>query len=105
MVKHIVLIIFHLLNHGLVVKKRNSFTISYYDTKYSNAYDPYTGRYSSVFADSSFIKTTGFGVSLGKQLKWPDDYFSLVYGINLQQYKLKNYNIFPGLNKWKFYQR
>ncbi|MEO6330633.1 MAG: POTRA domain-containing protein [Ginsengibacter sp.] len=78
-------------------KKRNSFTISYYDTKYSNAYDPYTGRYSNAFADSSFVKTTGFGVSLGKQLKWPDDYFSLVYGINLQQYKLKNYDIFPGL--------
>jgi outer membrane protein insertion porin family len=78
-------------------KKRNSFTVSYYNTKYSNAYDPSTGRYSSIFADSSFIKTTGFGISLGKQLKWPDDYFSLVYGLNLQQYQLKNYNIFPGL--------
>lgn len=78
-------------------KKRNSFTVSYYDTKYSNAYDPATGQYSRIFADSSFIKTTGFGISLGKQLKWPDDYFSLVYSINLQQYQLKNYNIFPGL--------
>nr|MBA2249390.1 outer membrane protein assembly factor [Chitinophagaceae bacterium] len=78
-------------------KKRNSFTISYYDTKYSNAYDPLTGRYSSAAASNSFIKTTGFGISLGKQLKWPDDYFSIVYGLNLQQYHLKNYNIFPGL--------
>jgi outer membrane protein insertion porin family len=79
-------------------KKRNSFTISYYDTKYSNAYDPYTGFYSRNYADSSYIKTTGFGISLGKQLKWPDDYFTLVYGINLQQYHLKNYAIFPGLS-------
>ena len=78
-------------------KKRNSFTVSYYDTKYANAYDPFTGRYSSNYADSSYIKTTGFGVSLGKQLKWPDDFFSLVYSLNVQQYKLKNYNIFPGL--------
>ena len=78
-------------------KKRNSFTVSYYDTKYANAYDPFTGRYSSAYADSSYIKTTGFGVSLGKQLKWPDDFFSLVYSLNVQQYKLKNYNIFPGL--------
>lgn len=78
-------------------KKRNSFTVSYYDTKYANAYDPATGLYSSNFADSSYIKTTGFGISLGKQLKWPDDYFSLVYSLNIQQYKLKNYNIFPGL--------
>ena len=78
-------------------KKRNSFTVSYYNTKYANAYDPLTGRYNSIYADSSFIKTTGFGISLGKQLKWPDDYFSLVYGFNVQQYKLRNYNIFPGL--------
>jgi outer membrane protein insertion porin family len=78
-------------------KKRNSFTVSYYDTKYANAYDPLTGQYNNDYADSSFIKTTGFGVSLGKQLKWPDDYFSLVYSLNYQRYKLKNYNIFPGL--------
>lgn len=78
-------------------KRRNSFTVSYYDTKYANAVDPFTGGYSRTYADSSFIKTTGFGLSLGKQLKWPDDYFSLIYSLNVQQYKLKNYNIFPGL--------
>ena len=78
-------------------KKRNSFTVSYYNTKYSNAFDPATGQYSKNFADSSFIKTTGFGISLGKQLKWPDDYFSLVYAFNVQQYKLREYDIFPGL--------
>jgi outer membrane protein insertion porin family len=47
-------------------KKRNSFTVSYYDTKYANAYDPYTGYYNPDFADSSYIKTTGVSVSLGK---------------------------------------
>ena len=78
-------------------KKRNSLTVSYYNTKYANAYNPLTGQYSSAYADSSYIRTQGFGLSLGKQLKWPDDYFSLVYALNYQQYKLKNYNIFPGL--------
>ncbi|CAN5265109.1 POTRA domain-containing protein [soil metagenome] len=78
-------------------KKRNSFTVSYFNTKYSNAYDPFTGRYSKLYADSSYIKTTGFSVSLGKQLKWPDDYFSFVSTLNLQQYKLRQYDIFPGL--------
>jgi len=78
-------------------KKRNSFTIGYYDTKYANAYDPFTGYYNRDYADSSFIKTTGISVSLGKQLKWPDDYFALVYQLNYQRYKLRNYNIFPGL--------
>ncbi len=77
-------------------KKRNSFTISYYDTKYANAYNP-SGFYDRTYADSSFIKTTGFSLSLGKQLKWPDDYFSLIYQLNYEQYKLRNYNIFPGL--------
>ncbi|MEP7251162.1 MAG: POTRA domain-containing protein [Ginsengibacter sp.] len=77
-------------------KKRNSFTISYYDTKYANAYNPF-GYYDRSYADSSFIRTTGFSVSLGKQLKWPDDFFALIYQLNFQQYNLKNYNIFPGL--------
>jgi len=78
-------------------KKRNPFTIGYYDTKYANAYDPYTGYYNGSYADSSYIKNTGISVSLGKQLRWPDDFFSLVYQLNYQRYKLKNYNIFPGL--------
>ncbi|HEY5463365.1 MAG TPA: POTRA domain-containing protein [Hanamia sp.] len=78
-------------------KKRDPFTISYYNTKYANAYNPTTGVYDKDFADTSYIKTIGFSVSLGKQLKWPDDYFSLVYQLSYQQYNLKKYNIFPGL--------
>ncbi|HEY5369674.1 MAG TPA: POTRA domain-containing protein [Hanamia sp.] len=78
-------------------KKRNPFTVSYYNTKYANAYNPLTGRYDKSYADSSYIKTVGFSLSLGKQLKWPDDYFTLVYQVNFLQYKLKNYNIIPGL--------
>lgn len=78
-------------------RKRNPFTISYYNTKYANAYNPLTGYYDKHYADTSYIKTVGFSVSLGKQLKWPDDYFTLVYQLNFLQYKLKKYNIFPGL--------
>ncbi len=80
-------------------KKRNSFTIGYSNTKYANAYDPYTGQYSKTAGDTSYVKTSSFSVSLGKQLKWPDDYFNLIYALNFQQYKLKNYaNIFQGLS-------
>ena len=79
-------------------KKRNAFTISYFNTKYANAYNPVTGAYCKSCGDTSYIKTIGIGVSLGKQLKWPDDYFSLIYSLNFQQYKLKNYsNIFQGI--------
>ena len=77
-------------------KKRNTFTIGYYNTKYANAFNP-SGYYDRRYADSSYIRTTGFTVSLGKQLKWPDDYFSLIYQLSYQQYYLKKYNIFPGL--------
>lgn len=79
-------------------KKRNSFTVSYYNTKYANAFNPLTGWYDKSFADSSFIKITGVSVSLGKQLHWPDDFFALIYQLNYQQYNLKNYNIFPGMS-------
>ncbi len=79
-------------------KKRNSFSISYFNTKYANAINAY-GGYCKSCGDTSYVKTVGFGLSLGKQLKWPDDYFNLVYALNFQQYKLRNYsNIFSGLS-------
>jgi outer membrane protein insertion porin family len=79
-------------------KKRNSFTVSLFNSKFSNAYDPVTGGYTRRASDSSYLLNTGITVSLGKQLKWPDDFFTLIYSLSLTQYKLKNYNIFPGLS-------
>ena len=80
-------------------KKRNSFTLSLYSSKYANAYDPYTGRYTNARADSSYLRAMGATISLGKQLKWPDDYFTLIYALNFTQYKLKNYpGFFQGLS-------
>ncbi len=78
-------------------KKRNSFTVGYSNTKYANAYDNY-GYYCKNCGDTSYVKTASFNISLGKQLKWPDDYFNLIYAINVQRYKLRNYdNIFKGI--------
>jgi outer membrane protein insertion porin family len=78
-------------------KKRNSLTIGLNNSKYSNAFDPYTGRIDNKRSDTSYLKVNGFSVSLGKQLKWPDDYFSLVYSVNYTQYKRLNYAIFEGV--------
>jgi outer membrane protein insertion porin family len=75
-------------------KKRNSLTVAFYHSKFSNAYNYLTGRYEKKLADSIYLKTSGVSVSLGKQLKWPDDFFSLIYSVNYTQYHLKNY---PGL--------
>lgn len=79
-------------------KRRNSLTLSLYSSKFSNAFDPFTGRILRERADSSYLKTLSASVSLGKQLKWPDDYFSLVYAVSYTQYKLKDYPIFAGLD-------
>ena len=78
-------------------KKRNSLTLAYYNSKFSNAFDPFTGL-DKERSDTNYLKTTGFSVSLGKQLKWPDDYFSLVYSLNFTKYKMKNYPIFEGMD-------
>ena len=79
-------------------KRRNSFSVSYYNTRQSNSFDQF-GRFCRSCGDSSYIKIVGMGISLGKQLKWPDDYFSMIYSFNVQQYKLRNYpNIFKGIS-------
>ncbi|HEX8461844.1 MAG TPA: POTRA domain-containing protein [Segetibacter sp.] len=79
-------------------KKRNSLTVSVYDTKYRNGlYNGSTGYYDYTDADS-YIQTSGVSLSLGKQLKWPDDYFSLVTSLNYTRYVLKDYAIFPGFS-------
>ncbi len=76
-------------------KKRNAFTIGLFNTKFANAYNPFTGEYDKTAADTSFFKTTGFSVGLQKQLKWPDDYFSIGYSLSYARYQLKNYLISP----------
>ncbi len=79
-------------------KKRNSLTFSLYDTKYRNSqFDFRTGR--PIFrANDSYIQTSGVGISLGKQLKWPDDFFNLVTSFNYTRYSIKDYPIFEGFS-------
>jgi outer membrane protein insertion porin family len=77
-------------------KKRNSLTLGFNNSKYSSAYNPYTGTIDRAKSDTVFLKTTGISLSLGKQLKWPDDFFTLVYTLNYTRYKRQNYGIFQG---------
>lgn len=79
-------------------KKRNSLTLGFNNSKYSNAYDPYTGTIDKAKSDTNYLKSTSISLSLGKQLKWPDDYFSLIYALNYTQYKRRNYGIFQGVS-------
>jgi outer membrane protein insertion porin family len=79
-------------------KKRNSFSINIFNTRFTNALNPFTGLFDRGFADSSYLSTSGATIALGKQLKWPDDFFSLVTSLSYIQYKAKNYAIFPSFS-------
>ncbi|WP_316744426.1 outer membrane protein assembly factor BamA [Pedobacter antarcticus] len=65
-------------------KKPVSFGISAFTSLSSN------GR-SAGSTDLQKIRLNGVTVSLGRMLKWPDNYFQLTHSINAQQYILNNY--------------
>jgi outer membrane protein insertion porin family len=79
-------------------KKRNSFSVNLFNTKFSNAYNPQSGLFDRRYADSSFLTTSGATIALGKQLRWPDDFFSLVTSFSYIQYRARNYAIFPSFS-------
>ncbi|HYJ39072.1 MAG TPA: POTRA domain-containing protein [Chitinophagaceae bacterium] len=70
-------------------KKRNSFSISLYKSIFRTGGYDNNGKY--IYSDSQSLKNFGVSIALGKQLKWPDDYFTLTYSLNYTQYKLNNY--------------
>lgn len=73
-------------------KKRNSLTVSLYNSIFRTGGMDNSGRY--VYSDTNKLKNFGATISMGKQLKWPDDYFTLVYSLSYTQYKLINYPLF-----------
>lgn len=79
-------------------KKRNSLTIAMSHSKFSNAYDYFTGTFDKAKSDTNYLKTNSISISLGKTLKWPDDFFTLVQSLNYTRYDLMNYPIFAGMD-------
>lgn len=73
-------------------KKRNSFTVSLFKSVFRTGGIDATGKY--FFSDTNRLSNIGATISLGKQLKWPDDFFSLIYSLSYTQYKLNNYPLF-----------
>jgi len=65
-------------------KKPVSFGLSAFTSLQSNGY-------SEIDRDFQKIRLNGVSVSLGKKLKWPDNWFSLSHAVNLNQYILNNY--------------
>jgi outer membrane protein insertion porin family len=83
-------------------RKRNSFTLGInhtvnrpglgYENYYRRIYGP---NYVSPFGtQNQSFQISGASVSLGRMLKWPDDYFSLTHSLSYQRYKLNNFDFF-----------
>jgi len=43
-----------------------------------------------------YLRNMGGGVTMSKRLKWPDDNFVFSYGVNYQNYFLKDFSLIPG---------
>ncbi len=67
-------------------KKPTSLNLSLYYTRQTNS-NIYYGIYN---ADKMF-EVYGFSASLGKRLKWPDNYFILYNGLSWQTYRLTDW--------------
>ncbi len=70
-------------------KKPNALTTSFMYSKFS-------GSSIGQDANAAFMRVVGGGVSLSKRIKWPDDNFVFTYGINYQNFRLKDYELISG---------
>lgn len=77
-------------------KKPNSLTLSGFYSFFSDGQPKYTETDSGdIFrVDRWYFQRLGVTAQIGKRLKWPDNYFSLVFEGSAQQYTLQNYSNF-----------
>ena len=68
-------------------RKPNSFTISGHLSEQNNAYYIWQSA-------TSYFRSYGLSVGLGKRLSWPDPYFTFYGELAYQHYGLKNYSSF-----------
>lgn len=70
-------------------KKPNSLTTNFMYTKFNNSI-------TGTNTNESYMRVLGGGVSMSSRVKWPDDNFVFTYGINFQNFKLKQYELIQG---------
>ncbi|HZG01089.1 MAG TPA: outer membrane protein assembly factor BamA [Chitinophagales bacterium] len=66
-------------------KKPNSLSVGIYHSKITTGVSRENDAYG-------YLITNGASVGIGKQLRWPDDYFSFLSSVDYQNYNLNNYN-------------
>ncbi|OIQ65452.1 outer membrane protein assembly factor BamA [mine drainage metagenome] len=67
-------------------KKPIYFALSAYTQRSSTAY-----YYAPTDPNYNNLRINGVGITLGKKLNWPDNYFQLNYSLNYDHYNLDNY--------------
>lgn len=72
-------------------KKPNAFSLSLFYSHY-NAME-YNSLKGLLQPTESYFDIMGATISLGKRLKWPDDYFTLQQSVGIDRYKFKKYPI------------
>jgi len=70
-------------------KRPNALSVSIYHSKYA-----LQTSYDVTVTPTNTFAINGLTVGIGRRLTWPDDFFQMYMGINLQQYDLNNYSIF-----------
>lgn len=77
-------------------KKPNSLTLSGFYSFFSDGQPKYNETDSGDFfrVNRWYFQRIGLTAQIGKRLKWPDNYFTLVFEGSAQQYTLQNYNNF-----------
>src|SRR5690606_1176443 len=73
-------------------KKPIYFGLSAYTSSSSfGGFNWYTGRQMVADSELNRIWMTGVTATLGKRLRWPDNYFQINTSLSFQRYKLQNY--------------
>ena len=65
-------------------RKPNAFSVSYFHSLYSNGLP-------KDDTNRAYFKINGLTFGLRQRLKWPDDFFTLYQGVNMQRYDLHKY--------------
>lgn len=72
-------------------KKPNAFTANIVYSKFSSAA-------AGTDPNSAYLRMFGGGISMGKRLTWPDNFFVFNYGLYYNNYRLKNYALVDNFN-------
>ena len=87
---------------GMYFSKQTDVSSSYYNSAYYNNYynylygygTSYLSSYENYYDPDKYVKLIGVSVGWGKQLRWPDDYFTLTLQMGYTRYMLRNWSYF-----------